>query len=210
MSDFDGEAEFIESVARELRAPVVLTPALDERVMAEVRGAPYGASGGAPRRRFWLVRPVTLRVSPLGGLLAAAGIAAVAVLGTMAAGGGGDGGATTVAATTPAPAIREMPTVAPVANATGPQQVSFVFLAPGATNVSLVGEFNDWDAAATPLARVDARGVWTVTLPLRPGRYLYMFVVDGTEWAPDPAAPVAPDDGFGVPNSVVTVGGLST
>jgi hypothetical protein len=212
VSDFDGEAEFIESVARELRAPVVLTPALDERVMSDVRGAPYGVSGGAPRRRFWLVRPVTLRVSPLGGLLAAAGIAAVAVLGTMAAGGGGDGGTTTAAAspTTPASAIRALPTVAPVANATGPQQVSFVFLAPGASNVSLVGEFNDWDAEATPLARVDARGVWTVTLPLRPGRYLYMFVVDGTEWAPDPAAPVAPDDGFGVPNSVVTVGGLST
>lgn len=203
MSDFDGETEFIESVARELRAPVVLSSALDERVMSDVRFTPYAA----PSRRFWLLRPITLRISPLGGLLAAAGVAAVAVLGTMATGvasGGAD-----PAAPTAFTAGRGLPAVVPV-SATGPQEVTFVFLAPSASNVSLVGEFNDWDTAATPLARGDARGVWTVTLPLRPGRYLYMFVVDGTEWAPDPAAPMAPDDGFGVPNSVVTVGGTST
>ncbi len=204
MSDFDGETEFIESVARELRAPVVLSSTLDERVMSDVRVTPYAP---VRPRRFWLLRPVTLRISPLGGLLAAAGVAAVTVIGAMALGlAGGD-----VAPAAPAAfaAGRDLPVVDPVANA-GAQHVVFAFVAPAASNVSLVGEFNDWDTGATPLALVDSRGVWSVTLPLRPGRYLYMFVVDGTRWAPDPAAPVAPDDGFGVPNSVVTVGGTST
>jgi 1,4-alpha-glucan branching enzyme len=148
---------------------------------------------------------VTLRVTPLAGMLAAAAVAGIAVLGALAVGrvGSGSPAGETMAA---APAASGGLSVLP-ASYGGEQQVSFVFLAPAATNVSVVGDFNDWDTGATPLARVDERGIWTVTLPLRPGRYLYMFVVDGTRWAPDPAAPVAPDDGFGVPNSVVTVGG---
>jgi hypothetical protein len=204
VSDYDGESEFIEGVARELRAPVVLTPALDERVMAIVRDAPHGAR----LRRLWLLRPVTLRVTPLAGMLAAAAIVGVAVLGALAIDGvrPDAGPAGTIATAPPAAPSGEL-AVLPAAYAGGEQQVSFIFLAPAASNVSVVGEFNDWDTGATPLARVDERGIWTVTLPLRPGRYLYMFVVDGTRWAPDPAAPVAPDDGFGVPNSVVTVGG---
>jgi hypothetical protein len=202
VSDFDGETEFIEGVARELRAPVVLTPALDERVMAIVRASPHGARA----RRFWLLRPVTLRVTPLGGMLAAAAIAGIAVVGALAL----DGGRAAAPASGPAPSVAPAGAgalaVSPASYA-GDQQVQFVFLAPAASNVSVVGDFNDWDTGATPLARVDERGIWTVTLPLRPGRYLYMFVVDGTRWAPDPAAPLAPEDGFGVPNSVVTVGG---
>jgi hypothetical protein len=203
VSDYDGESEFIEGVARELRAPVVLTPALDERVMAIVRDAPHGAR----MRRSWLLRPMTLRVTPLAGMLAAAAVAGIAVLGALAIdGASGDAPSAGTIATAPPAAPSGELAVLPAAYA-GEQQVSFVFLAPAASNVSVVGEFNDWDTGATPLARVDERGIWTVTLPLRPGRYLYMFVVDGTRWAPDPAAPVAPDDGFGVPNSVVTVGG---
>ena len=74
MSDYDGETGFIEGVARELRAPVVLTPALDERVMSIVRQSPHGAG----LRRLWLLRPVTIRVTPLAGMLAAAALAGIA------------------------------------------------------------------------------------------------------------------------------------
>ena len=42
---------------------------------------------------------------------------------------------------------------------------------------------------------------------LAPGRYRYAFLVNGVEWRADPAAPVAKDDEFGTPSSVVTVGG---
>ena len=43
-------------------------------------------------------------------------------------------------------------------------------------------------------------------MPLRPGRYRYAFVVNGTSWRPDPNAPAAEDE-FGRANSVVTIGG---
>ena len=73
-------------------------------------------------------------------------------------------------------------------------------------HIILVGDFNDWDASSTPM-RAARAGVWTAVLPLAPGRYRYAFLVNGTEWIADPAAPRAPDDEFGAPGSVVTVGG---
>ena len=82
--------------------------------------------------------------------------------------------------------------------------MKFVFVAPAAARVSLVGDFNRWDPDATPMQRTG--GTWTVTLPLAAGRHLYSFVVDGTQWMPDPSAPLAPEDGFGHANSVVLVG----
>jgi 1,4-alpha-glucan branching enzyme len=48
--------------------------------------------------------------------------------------------------------------------------------------------------------------LWTVTVPLTPGRYRYAFLVNGSRWLADPAAPRAQDD-FDTPSSVVTVGG---
>jgi 1,4-alpha-glucan branching enzyme len=83
--------------------------------------------------------------------------------------------------------------------------VQFVFVAPKATEVSLVGDFNDWDASKTRMVRADQTGHWTVTLPLTAGRHLYAFVVDGTTWRADPSAPIAGDDDFGHTNSVKVV-----
>ena len=82
------------------------------------------------------------------------------------------------------------------------QVVEFVFVAPRARSVSLVGEFNGWDATATPM-RSARDGVWTVSLLLVPGRHVYAFVVDGSSWLPDPEAPIAPERWFGSRNSVV-------
>ena len=82
-----------------------------------------------------------------------------------------------------------------------------MLVAPSATMVSLVGDFNDWEAAATPMEGTVTDGLWTVTVPLAPGRYRYAFLVDGASWVPDPAAPRALEDDFGRPNSVVTIGG---
>ena len=67
-----------------------------------------------------------------------------------------------------------------------------------------MGDFNDWNPAATPLHRA-SDGVWSVTVPLRPGRYRYTFIVDGTRWRRDPAAPPALEDDFGAPTSVITI-----
>lgn len=81
----------------------------------------------------------------------------------------------------------------------------FVFVAPQAASVSLVGDFNDWDPARAPMQT--AQGVWATAVRLAPGRYRYAFLVNGVEWRADPGAPTAKDDEFGTPSSVVTVGG---
>jgi 1,4-alpha-glucan branching enzyme len=60
-----------------------------------------------------------------------------------------------------------------------------------------------------PLRPTADGAVWSVTVPLTPGRHEYAFVVDGTDWVPDPAAPPAPGADFGEPNSVVTVASSS-
>jgi hypothetical protein len=74
-----------------------------------------------------------------------------------------------------------------------------------ASQVVVVGDFNDWDPAATPLRPGNEGGTWRVELRLPPGRYRYTFLVDGRRWVPDPAEPRAADDDFGAPTSVLTV-----
>jgi 1,4-alpha-glucan branching enzyme len=97
---------------------------------------------------------------------------------------------------------------APISPVSG-HAVQFVLSAPGASGVSLVGDFNDWDPNAIPLRPTSDGAVWSVTIPLEPGRHEYAFLVDGSTWVPDPAATPSPGDDFGQPNSVITVGSSS-
>jgi Glycogen recognition site of AMP-activated protein kinase len=90
------------------------------------------------------------------------------------------------------------------AGAANVRSIEFALRTAADSAVALVGDFNDWDAQATPLHRA-ADGVWSVTVPLRPGRYRYTFIVDGTRWSRDPAAPRALEDDFGAPTSVITI-----
>src|SRR5438094_40703 len=83
----------------------------------------------------------------------------------------------------------------------------FVLVEPRAAKVSLVGDFNDWDATRTPMHRTSRDGLWSAVVSLQPGRYRYAFLIDGRHWLADPAAPTAGDDDYGAPSSVVTVGG---
>lgn len=76
----------------------------------------------------------------------------------------------------------------------------------GAREVSLVGDFNGWDAAATPMARSGADAEWRAQLPLTPGRHVYAFVIDGTRWLVDPMAPQVPDADLGPANAVIVEG----
>jgi hypothetical protein len=82
--------------------------------------------------------------------------------------------------------------------------VRLVVLQPGARTVQMAGDFNGWNPAHTPLEQTSS-GAWTVTLPLEPGRYEYMFVVDGQQWIADPFAAEQSDDGFGSRNAVLEV-----
>ncbi len=83
--------------------------------------------------------------------------------------------------------------------------VRFVFVAPSARAVALVGEFNGWNPDATPMRRDGHSNVWLTSVALAPGRHEYAFVVDDSTWVADPQAPVAPEDWFGARNSVLVV-----
>ena len=107
--------------------------------------------------------------------------------------------------------IGRVPPIVPTTSATlgVAQPVQFMLVAPTANRVALVGEFNDWDPGATPMARAPG-GAWHVALPLAQGRHVYAFVVDGRAWVTDPQAPLAPERWFGSRNSVMLVGGGQT
>lgn len=74
-----------------------------------------------------------------------------------------------------------------------------------ATNVSIVGDFNGWDAAATPMVK-DKSGEWSAKVTLLPGRHVYAYLVNGEQWVVDPLAPQIPDAGYGPANAVVVEG----
>lgn len=84
--------------------------------------------------------------------------------------------------------------------------VQLVLRAPDAHHVSIVGDFNGWDASKSAMSRDPASGLWSQTLALRPGRHVYAFVVDDSVWMRDPRTPAADDADFGRPGSVLLVG----
>ncbi len=180
----------MERAIEALKEPVQLGDTFDQRVMAEIES---GSAPSAWAHRFWAFlewlrrgRPVS--VSPLGGLALAAGIAVVVLLGRSR--------------------LEPEGQSEPIAATASGSVVQFVIVEPAAAAVSLVGDFNDWSAAANPMQRMAGNGVWSVTVPLTPGRYRYAFLVDGSIWLSDPSAPPALDDEFGRPGSVVTIGEL--
>lgn len=72
--------------------------------------------------------------------------------------------------------------------------------------VALAGDFNGWDPHATPMAREGSSDLWKIAIPLPPGRHVYSFVVDGTEWVIDPLAPSTAFDELG-PANVIAISG---
>jgi hypothetical protein len=87
----------------------------------------------------------------------------------------------------------------------GSQLVHFALVAPSASHVAVVGDFNGWDPRATPMRKLGSGATWTAAISVREGRYAYEFVIDGRTWMPDPTAPLAPGDGFGHESSVLVV-----
>lgn len=185
--------ELDERLARAVRAAYERTPPLDptarERILDALRAE---ASPGPGMRSFgWLLRPRTLRLAPLAGVMAAL---ALVLAGSFAGWVSRD-------------RMREAtPDSYLVDRGAAPGRVvEFVLVAPNAARVALVGDFNGWDIEAAPMRRVNAGDTWRIAVPLAEGRHVYAFVVDGSRWLADPAAPLAPEDGFGYRNSVVVV-----
>jgi 1,4-alpha-glucan branching enzyme len=64
--------------------------------------------------------------------------------------------------------------------------VRFGYFQPQAREVFLVGSFNNWNTAVTPMQR-DEFGDWSVELELPAGQHHYRLWVDGA-WRDDPSA----------------------
>jgi 1,4-alpha-glucan branching enzyme len=62
-------------------------------------------------------------------------------------------------------------------------EIEFRIFRPGASLVSLVGDFNNWNPEDDLLTR-GADNIWRLRKKLYPGIFRYEFVVDG-EWVPD-------------------------
>ena len=189
---------FIEQIAAELRRPVRLDPRFDDRVMEALNAPeviPLHPTRQAPRP--WIMRPWTVRVSPIGAFAAAAALTAVVAMGAMRLSSGGEA---QVAANDVG-----YPNLVQVSDVDGVPLVlhQFTYYQKGLKSISLVGEFNDWAPDSTQLTEV-SEGVWTVTLRLRPGVYEYQFILNGEQRVTDPTMPQVSND-FGSPNSVVTV-----
>lgn len=189
----EDDAAFVDRVAAPLRAAEHVDSAFGERVMSAVRAdvRERAAARGtlAPQRSGWWRRSWTLHLTPITALAAAAAVVVLALLGTRAG-----------------IAHRDRSSSFASASSDTVYVVRFVLVAPDARNVSIVGDFNNWDRATTALTRSGNDGVWTTTVALPPGRHEYAFIVDGEHWVPDPLANVTIHDDFGTASSIVTVG----
>jgi 1,4-alpha-glucan branching enzyme len=56
--------------------------------------------------------------------------------------------------------------------------VNFICFAPEAKNVTLMGDFNDWDPASFPMKR-QHDGAWHTQIQLNHGHHHYQFLIDG-------------------------------
>jgi len=191
--EFDSLDPNVRWIVTEARRPVPVDAAARARVIDAIKAEPVPSRGLG--LVTWLSEPHRLALPPFATAALAAGLVGIGVLGGLAINRDGR----SAAGQLPAVAVGQPQ----LPDSLSPRAVKFVLIAPQATNVSLVGDFNGWDSGATPMKT--SGGTWTVFVPLHPGLHTYSFVVDGTHFVSDPTAPIAPDDGFGHRSSVVLV-----
>jgi hypothetical protein len=218
----DADGEGTPPVVRQAAADLRRGGASDERavaaVMAAVRRRPVPRrSRPAAWRRLTAAR--TWHLSPLAAAGLAASLVGVGAVGAFGLRGGVDRALTATGGPASARGVDTAlqaappggPAFASQGDAAPTHVVRFVLAAPSGSSgsavsrVTLVGDFNGWNAEATPMRWDAAARAWTTVVALPAGRYVYAFVLDGRRWVADPAAPLAPEDGFGASNSVVVV-----
>jgi Carbohydrate-binding module 48 (Isoamylase N-terminal domain) len=167
---------------------------------AAARVTPFDAEPGilSPRRgrsiRLWMVVGVAAASAFVGFALRGAWTARTHVTPTFAS--------STVADPTN-PALRQVVGSEPDAP---PIPKQFVFNSSRAHRVSVVGDFNSWNPANAPMSRSPDGELWSVTIPIAPGRHMYAFMVDDSLFTLDPGAPNARDPDLGTKGSIVIVG----
>jgi hypothetical protein len=186
MRDDDGMDRKLAEVADELRREVSLDPWLDQRIMQAVR------AHAEPRGLVaWFRRTHWVALTPL---QAAAALLLVAGAGGALAG---------LVARRPAAVESPMTVVAASLSDAG-EPVAFLFHAPAASRVALVGSFNGWDDEAMPMEALPG-GLWRIEVRVPAGRHAYSFLIDGERWAHDPLAPRTAEEDFGRATSVLVV-----
>jgi len=108
--------------------------------------------------------------------------------------------ATVAAAAVPTPARNVVPAKPETPKA---GRISLELVKPEAKKVCVAGSFNEWKPEKTPLVQM-GNGRWVGDLTVNPGKYEYLFVVDG-QWLPDPNAKESVQNPFGGKNSILTV-----
>ncbi|MGH9966740.1 MAG: S8 family serine peptidase [Pyrinomonadaceae bacterium] len=84
-------------------------------------------------------------------------------------------------------------------------QLVFLYHDDEAKSVSLVGDFNSWDTALTPLRKHES-GLWLAEVEApKAGNYQYKFIVDGSRWLEDPSNGMKVPDNYGGLNSVLAI-----
>lgn len=107
----------------------------------------------------------------------------------------------------PTVAAAELPPLTPVTSRStdaAPVSKQFVFNSRTAHRVSVVGDFNGWKSDSAPLKRSLDGDLWSVTIPIMPGRHTYGFMVDDV-FVLDPRALKTRDADLGADASVIVV-----
>ena len=74
-----------------------------------------------------------------------------------------------------------------------------------AEQVSLLGDFNDWDPSARQLKR-RKDGSFATTISLKPGQdYRFRYLLDGSRWENDTAADRHEPNQFGTEDSILCI-----
>jgi hypothetical protein len=196
----DEQDEMIDRISAALQPLPEVDPEARARVLVAVAAERERDRARERRRRsgrVWWARGAGLAAAALAAFLLRDGAteeqAGTPLAPSIAVFPANSGGATVLAAHGPLDAAARQP-------------VQFVFRAPRASRVSVVGDFTGWKPDSAVMARDAASGLWSVTLALTPGRHVYAFLLDDSLWVRDPRAPAAPDADFGRPGSVLLVG----
>ena len=70
--------------------------------------------------------------------------------------------------------------------------------------IYLAGDFNDWQGDKDKLTFLPKENKYSISVPMKLGRYRYKFVID-SQWIPDEKATQSEEDGLGGSNSIVSI-----
>ena len=188
----DPDRASIENIVQQLKKPMRLDESFELRVMSAVHAEALAKidAAHAPANEHWWSRRYTLRFTALGGLAAAASVAAVIALGSM------------LLSRNPQSAVSQQSAIS--------NPVHFVLVNDQASQVYIVGDFNNWQK--TRLTQTSNQSAWTVAIPLKAGKHEYAFIVhdsNGEHWVADPLSSKVQDE-FGTESSIVRVGPASS